>query len=81
MPPHPISPRSNLILATHLLVSFLLAFPLISYMHSSSPPIRATYPVSLILLDLYWAKSTSYEAPHYAFLNYLHINLKYIHVK
>jgi hypothetical protein len=38
--PHPISLRSILILSTHfifLVVSFLLAFPQISYMHSSSP--------------------------------------------
>jgi hypothetical protein len=33
-------------------VSFLLAFPPIAYMHSSSPPIRATCPAHLILLDL-----------------------------
>jgi hypothetical protein len=35
-----------------LVDSFLLAFPPISYMHSASPPIRATCPVRLILLDL-----------------------------
>jgi hypothetical protein len=29
-----------------LVVSFLLAFPSISYMHSSSPPLRATCPAS-----------------------------------
>jgi hypothetical protein len=42
IPPHPISLESTLILSTHLRfhrpsVSFLLAFPPISYMHSSSP--------------------------------------------
>jgi hypothetical protein len=43
IPPHPISLRSILILATHLSLGlpsglfFVLAFPPISYMHSSSP--------------------------------------------
>jgi hypothetical protein len=41
-PSHPISLRSILILSTHvfvfLVVSFLLAFPPIFYMHSSSTP-------------------------------------------
>jgi hypothetical protein len=32
-------------------VSFLLAFPPISYMYKSSIPIRATRPAHLILLD------------------------------
>jgi hypothetical protein len=32
--------------------SLLLAFPPISYMHSSSPPIRATCPTHLLLLDV-----------------------------
>jgi hypothetical protein len=35
-----------------LVVSFLLAFPAISYMHSSSTPIHATCSAYLILLDL-----------------------------
>jgi hypothetical protein len=47
--------RSTLILSTHLClglpsVSFLLAFPPVSYMHSS--PIRATCPAQLILIHL-----------------------------
>jgi hypothetical protein len=33
-------------------VSFLLAFPPISYMHSSSPPIRATCPTQYYKLFL-----------------------------
>jgi hypothetical protein len=39
------------VLVVFVAVSFLLAFPAISYMHSSSPPIRATYPANLILLE------------------------------
>jgi hypothetical protein len=35
-----------------LVVSFLLAFPPISYKHSSSLPIRATCPAHVILLNL-----------------------------
>jgi hypothetical protein len=35
-----------------LAVIFLLAFPLISYMQSSSPPIRATCPAHVVLLVL-----------------------------
>jgi hypothetical protein len=58
IPPHPVSVRSILILSTHMRrslhsgLSFLLAFPPISYMHSSCPPIRDTRPAHLILLDL-----------------------------
>jgi hypothetical protein len=44
IPPHPISLRFILLLSTHLVLglpsgSFLLAFPPIFYMHSSSPPV------------------------------------------
>jgi hypothetical protein len=34
------------------MVSFILVFPPISYIHSSSTPIRATRPAHLVLLDL-----------------------------
>jgi hypothetical protein len=49
-----------------LVVSFLLTFPIIFYVHSSSPP--------FMLHDLpshppwYLGKSTSYEVPHYTVL-------------
>jgi hypothetical protein len=33
-----------------LVISFLLAFPPVSYMYSSFTPIRATWPANLILL-------------------------------
>jgi hypothetical protein len=53
-----------------LVVSFLLAFPPISYMHSSSPPfVLHALPISSFFTWsswLYLEKSTSYEAPHYA---------------
>jgi hypothetical protein len=40
-------------------------------------PIRATRPAHLILLDLlYFAKSTSYEAPHYVVFS----NLQSLHL-
>jgi hypothetical protein len=35
-----------------LVVSFPLALPPVTYTHSSSPPIQATCPAQLILLDL-----------------------------
>jgi hypothetical protein len=63
-----------------LLVSLLLTFPPIFYMHSSSP-IHATSLAHLILLELFklnLAKSTSYEAPHYEVfsnLSSLHLSL------
>jgi hypothetical protein len=56
IPSHPISLRSILILSTHLrlglvVVSFLLVFPPISYMHSSSHH-PCYMPPHLILLDV-----------------------------
>jgi hypothetical protein len=55
-----------------LVVSFLLAFPPKSYMHSSSPPFMLyIMPISCSLtwsFSLYLMKRTSYEAPHYAVL-------------
>jgi hypothetical protein len=67
-PYHPISPRSILMLSTHLrfglpsglLPSVFLTNILYAFLVS---PIRATCPVHLILLDLI---ILSYEAPHYA---------------
>jgi hypothetical protein len=54
--PYPEPYRSNQKHLTYVLlllvVSFLLAFPPISYIHSSSPPVPATLPANLILLDL-----------------------------
>jgi hypothetical protein len=51
-------------------VSFLLSFPPISYMHSSFPPfVLYALLISFTLtrsFQLYLAKSTSYEALHYA---------------
>jgi hypothetical protein len=56
-PSHPISLRSILILFTHyvfLVVSFLLACPPISYMHSSSPPfVLYAPPISFFLTWLF----------------------------
>jgi hypothetical protein len=56
IPPNCISLTSILILSTHLRlglrVSFLLAFPPISYMYSSSTSIRVTFFAHLNLLDL-----------------------------
>jgi hypothetical protein len=84
MPPHPISLRSIFTLYTQLrvfflVVSFLLAFPPISYIHSSSP-IRATFPVHLILLALVklilLGQELNYSVPHYAvFFNLLSLQL------
>jgi hypothetical protein len=52
-------------------VSYLLAFPSISYMQSSSPPfVLHALPISFSFtfsFKLYLEKSASYEAPHYAF--------------
>jgi hypothetical protein len=68
IPPHPISPSTYILVI--LVVSFLLAFPSISYMHSSSPPFMLhVLPISFSLtwsFQLYLSKSTSYEAAHYA---------------
>jgi hypothetical protein len=53
IPPQPVSLRSILILSpTYVLVFFLLAFPPISYKHSSSPSICATCPAHHIHFDL-----------------------------
>jgi hypothetical protein len=53
-----------------LVVSFLLAFPPIAYVHSSSPPfVLNALRISSSLTSSFWlhlAKSTSYEAPQYA---------------
>jgi hypothetical protein len=53
-----------------LVVSFLLAFPPISYMHFSSPPfVLHTLPIPSSLswsFQLRLERSTSYDAPHYA---------------
>jgi hypothetical protein len=71
---HPISLRSILILSTHLRLGlprdfFLLAFPSISFILSSSPQfVLHNLP---IVRSLTWsfclARSTSYEARHNAF--------------
>jgi hypothetical protein len=58
IPPHPTSLTSILILSSHLhlglpSVSFLLALPPKSYMHSSSPPMCAPCPSHLVLFDLF----------------------------
>jgi hypothetical protein len=63
-----LSLRSILILFTHLRLglasnAFLLAFPPITYMHSSS------LPFSLHVLPISSVKGTSYEAPHLAVLS------------
>jgi hypothetical protein len=53
-----------------LVVSFLLAFPPISCMHSSSPHSCfmpcPSHPPCLDHSNVCLARSTSYEAPHYA---------------
>jgi hypothetical protein len=76
IPPHPISLRSIVTLSSHLRLGlfsclFLYGFPtkiLHAFLFS---PIRATFPVHLILLDfiiliILDEKSTGCEAPHYA---------------
>jgi hypothetical protein len=50
-----------------LVVSFLLVFPPIFYMYSSSLPfVLHALPISSSLTWLCFAKSTSYEVPHNA---------------
>jgi hypothetical protein len=68
-PYHPISLTSILILSTHLrkvflVVSFLLAFPQISYMHSSSPPfVLHALPISSSLTSSFelWMRSLDFS--------------------
>jgi hypothetical protein len=72
IPPHPISPRSILILEPSsyvlvlLVVPFLITFQLIPYKHFFSPPfmLHAMSNSSSLTcsIKLYLAKSTSYEA-------------------
>jgi hypothetical protein len=68
--PYPIFLRSILILSTHLSLSFPNGIQPISYMHSPSSPF--VLHALIISPSLTWsfylqvAKSTSYEAPHYA---------------
>jgi hypothetical protein len=70
-PSHPISVRSIWYCPhTYVMVSFLLAFPSILYMHSSFPPfVLHALPISSYLtwsLWLFLEKSTRYEAPPHA---------------
>jgi hypothetical protein len=68
-PHHPILSKIHFnIVHPHVLVfpvvSFLLAFPPISYIHSSSPPFVLHAPAISSILAWSLEKSTSYEAPH-----------------
>jgi hypothetical protein len=59
-----------------IMISFLLSFPPIFYMHSSSLQALTTSFTLTWSFQLYLVKSTSYEAPHYeVFSNIPSLNL------